>query len=74
MSVYAFNCALTASISVTVKAIAKAVEGMDNESYNKGQDLEPVINRMTRAAVGEPSKLMSIARVTGAEGTEKDYA
>jgi hypothetical protein len=58
---------------ITVKAIAKAVEGMDNESYNKGHGLEPVINRLTRAAVGEPSKVMSVARVTGAEGTEKDY-
>lgn len=71
--VYAFNRALTASISVTVKAIAKAVEGMDNESYNKGQDLEPVINRLTRIAVGEPSKVMSIARVTGIEGSEVNY-
>jgi hypothetical protein len=59
---------------ITVKAIAKAVEGMDNESYNKGQGLEPVINRLTRAAVGEPKEVMSIDKVTGIEGTEKDYA
>ena len=59
---------------ITVKAIAKAVEGMDNESYNKGQGLEPVINRLTRAAVGEPKEVMSVAKVTGIEGTEKDYA
>lgn len=58
---------------ITVKAIAKAVEGMDNESYNRGQGLEPVINRLTRAAVGEPSKVMSIAKVTGIEGSEVDY-
>jgi hypothetical protein len=52
---------------ITVKAIAKAVEGMDNESYNQGQDLEPVINRLTRAAVGEPSKVMSIKDVLGVD-------
>jgi hypothetical protein len=58
---------------ITVKAIAKAVEGMDNESYNKGQDLEPVINRLTRAAVGEPKEVMGIAKVTGIEGSEVNY-
>jgi len=58
---------------ITVKAIAKAVEGMDNESYNKGQDLEPVINRLTRVAVGEPKEVMSIAKVTGIEGSEVNY-
>jgi hypothetical protein len=46
---------------------------MDNESYNKGQDLEPVINRLTRAAVGEPKEVMSIAKVTGIEGSEVNY-
>jgi hypothetical protein len=59
--------------SITVKAIAKAVEGMDNESYNKGQGLEPVINRLTRASVGEPKEVMSIAKVTGTEGSEVNY-
>jgi len=58
---------------ITVKAIAKAVEGMDNESYNKGQGLEPVVNRLTRAVVGEPSNVMSIAKVTGIEGSEINY-
>jgi len=58
---------------ITVKAIAKAVEGMDNESYNKGQGLEPVINRLTRAAVGEPSNVMSVAKVTGIEESEVNY-
>ena len=58
---------------ITVKAIAKAVEGMDNESYNKGQGLEPVVNRLTRAAVGEPKEVMSVANVTGVEGSEVDY-
>lgn len=58
---------------ITVKAIAKAVEGMDNESYNKGQGLEPVINRLTRAAVGQPKEVMSVARVTGIEGSEVNY-
>jgi hypothetical protein len=58
---------------ITVKAIAKAVEGMDNESYNKGQGLEPVINRLTRAAVGEPKEVMSVSKVTGIEGSEVDY-
>src|SRR4028119_2203576 len=58
---------------ITVKAIAKAVEGMDNESYNKGQGLEPVINRLTRAAVGEPKEVMSLVNVTGVEGSEVNY-
>jgi hypothetical protein len=61
---------------ITVKAIAKAVEGMDNESDNKGQGgqgLEPVINRLTRAAVGKPKEVMSVARVTGIEGSEVNY-
>jgi hypothetical protein len=53
---------------ITVKAIAKAVEGMDNESYNKGQGLEPVINRLTRASVGEPKEVMSIKDVLGVDG------
>ncbi len=52
---------------ITFKAIAKAVEGMDNESYNQGQGLQPVINRLTRAAFGEPSKVMSIKDVLGVE-------
>ena len=46
---------------------------MDNESYNKGQGLEPVINRLTRAAVGEPSNVMSVAKVTGIEESEVNY-
>jgi hypothetical protein len=58
---------------ITVKAIAKAVEGMDNESYNKGQGLEPVINRLTRAAVGQPKEVMSVAKITGIEGSEANY-
>jgi hypothetical protein len=52
---------------ITVKAIAKAVEGMDNETYNKGQGLEPVINRLTRAAVGQPKEVMSIKDVLGVD-------
>jgi hypothetical protein len=59
--------------SITVKAIAKAVEGMDNESYNQIQDLSPVVNRIVRATVGEPSKVMSLANVTGVEGSEVNY-
>jgi hypothetical protein len=58
---------------VTVKAIAKAVEGMDLESYNKSHDLTPVVNRMVKGAVGEASQVMSIANVTGIEGTEDNY-
>jgi hypothetical protein len=58
---------------ITVKAIAKAVEGVDNESYNKGQGLEPVINRLTRAVVGEPKEVMSVSKVTGIEGSEVNY-
>jgi hypothetical protein len=52
---------------ITVKAIAKAVESMDNDSYNQGQGLEPVINRLTRAAVGEPKEVMSIKDVLGVD-------
>jgi hypothetical protein len=58
---------------VTVKAIAKAVEAMDLESYNKSHDLTPVVNRMVKGAVGEASQVMSIANVTGIEGTEENY-
>lgn len=57
---------------VTVKAIAKAVEGMDLESYNKSLDLTPVVNRLVRSAVGEPSYVMNIASVTGIEGSESN--
>jgi hypothetical protein len=58
---------------ITVKAIARAVEGMDIDSYNKNQDLSPVVNRMVRVAVGEPSQVMSLAKVTSVEGSEQDY-
>ena len=58
---------------VTVKAIAKAVEGMDLESYNKTHDLTPVVNRMVKGSVGEASQVMSIANVTGIEATEENY-
>lgn len=58
---------------ITVKAIARAVEGMDIESYNQGQDLSPVVNRMVRAAAGEPSEVMSLAKVTSVEGSEQAY-
>jgi hypothetical protein len=50
---------------VTVKAIAKAVEGMDLESYNKAQDLTTVMNRTLKGSLGEPSALMSIKDVVG---------
>lgn len=58
---------------ITVKAISRAVEGMDIESYNQGQDLSSVVNRMVRAAVGNPSEVMSLAKVTSVEGSERDY-
>jgi hypothetical protein len=58
---------------VTVKAIAKAVEGMDLEGYNKHHNLTPVVNRLIKASVGEAIENMSIAKVTGIEGTETDY-
>jgi hypothetical protein len=50
---------------VTVKAIAKAVEGMDLKSYNENADLEPVVNRTLKGSLGEPSTLMSIKDVLG---------
>lgn len=58
---------------ITVKAIARAVEGMDNEGYNWGQELSPVVNRLVRATVGEPSEVMSLTKVTSVEGSEHDY-
>jgi hypothetical protein len=58
---------------VTVKAIAKAVEGMELEGYNKTHDLTPVVNRMVKGSVGEASQVMSITNVTGIEGTEENY-
>ncbi len=58
---------------ITVKVIAKAVEGMGLESYNKSHDLTPVINRLLKASVGEPSQVMSITKVTGIEGSEANY-
>ncbi len=67
------DCKPARTIAHKLLAIAKAVEGMDNESYNKGQGLEPAINRLTRAAVRDPSKVMSIDKVTGVEGSEVNY-
>ena len=50
---------------VTPKAIAKVVEGMGIEDYNAMQGLTPVVNRMTKAAVGSISEKVSIADVLG---------
>lgn len=55
------------------KAISRAVEGMDSEFHNQGQDLSPVVNRMVRVAVGEPSEVISLAKVTNVKGSERDY-
>lgn len=49
----------------TVKAIAKAVEGMDLESYNKSLELTPINNRLTKAAIGEVTLVVSIKDVLG---------
>ena len=49
----------------TVKAIARAVEGMDIDSYNSHHDLQPVNNRLTKAAVGDISENVSIKDVLG---------
>jgi hypothetical protein len=43
---------------------------MDLESYNKSHDLTPVVNRMVKGSVGEASQVMSVASVTGIEGSE----
>lgn len=51
----------------TVKAIAKAVEGMDLESYNKMMDLQPVNNRLTKAAIGDIKDVVSIRDVLGVD-------
>ncbi len=50
---------------VTPKAIAKVVEGMGIDDYNTMQGLTPVVNRMTKAAVGSISSVVSIAEVLG---------
>lgn len=47
----------------TVKAIAKAVEGMDIDSYNQAMDLQPVHNRLTKAAIGDIKEVVSIRDV-----------
>ncbi len=39
---------LTLLTGNTVKAIAKAVEGMDIDSYHQAMDLQPVHNRLTK--------------------------
>lgn len=49
----------------TVKAIAKAVEGMDIESYNQSMDLQPIHNRLTKAAIGDIKEVVSIKDVLG---------
>ena len=51
----------------TVKAIAKAVEGMDIDSYNQGMDLQPVHNRLTKAAIGDIKDVVSIKDVLGVD-------
>ncbi len=52
----------------TVKAIAKAVEGMGLEDYNKMMDLQPVHNRLTKAAIGDIKDVVSIKDVFGLDG------
>ena len=52
---------------VTPKAIAKVVEGMGIDDYNAMQGLTPVANRMTKAAVGSISEVVSIADVLGVD-------
>jgi hypothetical protein len=49
----------------TVKAIAKAIEGMGVEDYNKMMGLSPVNNRITKAAIGDIKKNVSIEDVLG---------
>lgn len=51
----------------TVKAIAKAVEGMDITSYNQSMGLQPIQNRITKAAIGDISKVVSITDVLGVD-------
>jgi len=51
----------------TVKAIAKAVEGMDIDSYNQAMDLQPVHNRLTKAAIGDVKVVVSIKDVLGVD-------
>ncbi len=49
----------------TVKAIAKAVEGMDIESYNQAMNLQPIHNQLTKAAIGNIKDVVSIKDVAG---------
>ena len=50
---------------MTLKAIAKVVEGMGIEDYNQMMGLTPVVNRMTKAAVGSIKDVVSIADMLG---------
>ena len=52
---------------VTPKAIAKVVEGMGIDDYNTMQGLTPVVNRMTKAAVGSIKDVVSIVDVLGVD-------
>ena len=52
---------------VTPKAIAKVVEGMGIDDYNQMMRLTPVVNRMTKAAVGSISEVVSITDVLGVD-------
>ncbi|NER45961.1 MAG: hypothetical protein F6J92_04710 [Symploca sp. SIO1A3] len=59
------NKLISSLTGVTPKAIAKVVEGMGIEDYNQMMGLTPVVNRMTKAAVGSISEEVSIADMLG---------
>ncbi|NER97844.1 MAG: hypothetical protein F6J86_29040 [Symploca sp. SIO1B1] len=61
------NKLISSLTGVTPKAIAKVVEGMGIDDYNAMQGLTPVVNRMTKAAVGSISEKVSIADVLGVD-------
>src|SRR3569832_715931 len=51
----------------TAKAIARAVEGMDIDSYNQSMSLQPVHNRLTKAAIGDIKDVVSIKDILGVD-------
>ena len=53
---------------VRLGAIAKAVLGMDLDSYNKMMGLQAVNNRLTKAAIGDVKDVVSIKDVLGVDG------
>ncbi|NER25847.1 MAG: hypothetical protein F6J96_35170 [Symploca sp. SIO1C2] len=61
------NKLISSLTGVTPKAIAKVVEGMGIDDYNQMMGLTPVVNRMTKVAVGSISDVVSITDMLGVD-------